>query len=681
MMAGKDTTIFRLSITRKVFLVGAIPIVLAVALGIAATVLFDRADHARRGALTVSNVFRHVVSAMSAQTDFIQAEPMERSTHLGSFLANAGAASAGLGELDRTVSDPDQRDAITATINALNRFRTAMGELETVIAASDRRTRRMNNQLGRLRALVEAVRARGSETSNAAAGPQRQNIASALQAINPPTPAKAQDVAVQTILLADKSEEAMRRHKLAAIADLAASSGRLRRAIGDLLVAASQRSGMLEALDSWQRELTGARADFAIQNAILRRMVAASNGMVFEVSNLNASLSRHAEAAGDKARQILAFSAAIGLAVAVVFGLVVAGSITRPLKRLEQDMRVRAAEPAKGALPEAERSDEIGRMARATNHFLAELQKREGALRRAKDETDTTLAKLKRTQSELLQREKLASLGQLVAGIAHEINTPLGVALTTATVMRQETEKFGQATAEGKVTRQAFDDFIARTGEGARLVNANLDRAAELVASFKQVAADQASGERRAFMMSDFLDDLFRSLGPMRRRFSHRMTVDCAPDIVMISYPGALSQVLTNLLTNAYAHGFAPGDSGTVSVKVEPKGADRVAITFCDDGRGIAAEHQARIFDPFFTTGRGSGSTGLGLHIIYNLVTGMLSGSIKVDSTVGKGTCFTIDIPRERPETETAARHADAIAGGRSDLTPDRRLESRPARG
>ncbi|WAP70671.1 sensor histidine kinase [Jiella pelagia] len=287
------------------------------------------------------------------------------------------------------------------------------------------------------------------------------------------------------------------------------------------------------------------------------------------------------------------------------------------------------------------------------------LNKRETALFSAKEETEHALDQLKRTQGELIQSEKLASLGQLVAGIAHEINTPLGVALTTATVMRQETERFRKATSEGKITRQAFDDFVKRSGEGAELIDANLERAAGLVASFKQVAADQASGERRSFQMNDFVADLFRSLGPMRKRYPHEVSVDCEADIAMSTHPGAISQILTNLLTNAYAHAFAGDESGKISVVVRRKGPDEARIVFSDDGRGISSQNLGRIFDPFFTTGRASGSTGLGLHIVYNLVTVTLGGTIVASSEIGGGTRFVIDIPRVR-ETPPPAEQDEA---------------------
>ena len=795
----KGGGIFRLSITRRVFLVGATPIVLAVLFGIAAMLLVDRADQARRDALIVSTVFRNVVSAMSARDDFIAAAPLDRNTHLGAFMASLVAATTGLSEIAASTTDTDDADAITTTIGALERFRRAMGELQIAIEENDLRARAMDTRLDRLMTLAEEARGRQHAASVGVVSQLRQRNRAMAEAVDlsraavlmrqtvvqawmrrvetdtgPSAPAAsgrrpddataatilpasenelvetrlsnaaetlvaalgaagrgdqldafksefatfrsggspdtllafldrglkvdgsavrasqegfsglldealaaqasgqgAQNVAVETIRLGETTREAMRRRDSQAVAAMIARNTSLREAIAALPISPLVQSEMLDTLDSWRRELSASRDGLTAQNAILRRMAIASAGIVFEVSNLNASLSKNADQTGAAARRILVVSAGFSLFVAMAFGLAVARSITRPLKRLEKGMLDRAADPALGPLAESERGDEVGRMTRATNHFLAELHKREAALHQAKDETDRALTALKRTQSELIQSEKLASLGQLVAGIAHEINTPLGVALTTATVMREETERFRRATGEGKVTRQAFDDFITRSGEGAELIDSNLERAAGLVVSFKQVAADQASGERRAFQMDDFVADLFRSLGPMRKRYPHEVSVDCEADIAMSTYPGALSQILTNLLTNSYAHAFAAGETGQIAVVVRRDGPDGVRITFSDDGRGIPGHDLGKIFDPFFTTGRASGSTGLGLHIVYNLVTATLGGTIVASSVVGDGTRFVIDLPRVRQaprpsageDAETAPEAADRAEG------------------
>ena len=790
--SGKGGRIFRLSITRRVFLVGAMPIVLAVMLGVAAIVLFYQADQARRGALAVSTVFRNVVLAMSARDDFIAAAPATRRTNLGAFMANIGAATTGLSQIGSETTEAEVNDAVIATIASLERFRRAMGELQIAIEANDARALAMNTRLDRLITLVEEARGRQQQANTGVVSQLRQRDAEMREALdltaaaigmrgavvdtlvqrlkasaaqsgaNPVLPQggaandapsgasspativpanedgladarlanaaetlrsafnaagrseklaaidavladfraggspepilaflrrclkidgsavraaeesfsgllddavaaqatekAAQDVAVETIRLGERTREAIRLRDSGAIASMVEKNVDLREAIAALPISPLVQSEMLDALDSWRRELAAARDGLAAQNTILRMMAIASGGIVFEVSNLNSFLSKNADETGTAAQRILIVSAVLCLLVAMAFGLAVSRSITQPLKRLEQGMLARADDPTLGTLPEAERSDEIGRMSRATNHFLDELGKREAALRLAKDEIERALSALKRTQNELIQSEKLASLGQLVAGIAHEINTPLGVAFTTATVMREETKGFRKATSEGKVTRQAFDAFVERTAEGAELVDANLARAADLVVSFKQVAADQASGERRSFQMDAFIDDLFRSLGPMRRRAGHLLEIDCDEDIAMASYPGALSQVLTNLLTNAHAHAFGKGETGRIVITVRGNGPDRVKITFSDDGRGIPPENHPRIFDPFFTTGRSSGSTGLGLHIVHNLVTGTLGGTITTESEVGSGTRFVIDIPRLR---EDAPRSSD----------------------
>jgi signal transduction histidine kinase len=173
----------------------------------------------------------------------------------------------------------------------------------------------------------------------------------------------------------------------------------------------------------------------------------------------------------------------------------------------------------------------------------------------------------------------------------------------------------------------------------------NLSRAIDLVYSFKQVAADQASGERRQFDLRTWLDELLTSLGPVLRKSGHDVRVDCPPDVTLDTYPGSLAQVLTNLVMNAIVHAYQPGKTGQLTILARPLGGRMVRLTFADDGRGIAPEHIGKIFDPFFTTSRDRGGTGLGLHIVYNLVTAKLQGGIDVDSTPGKGTRFTIDLP------------------------------------
>jgi signal transduction histidine kinase len=244
--------------------------------------------------------------------------------------------------------------------------------------------------------------------------------------------------------------------------------------------------------------------------------------------------------------------------------------------------------------------------------------------------------------------------------VAHEINTPVGVALTTATTLSDEVESFSDLALTGQVPRSKFVHFVERMKEGSELLFSNLTRAAELVHSFKQVAADQVSSERRSFTVSTWVHELLTSLRPVLRKSGHEISVECEPDLMVDTYPGALAQVLTNLLMNAVAHAYAPGVGGRLTLRISEPEPGMLRIVFADDGLGIETEHLGRVFDPFFTTARSRGNTGLGLHIAYNLVTSKLQGRIEVASAPGEGTQFTIMLPTRAPETEPERLMASA---------------------
>jgi signal transduction histidine kinase len=217
--------------------------------------------------------------------------------------------------------------------------------------------------------------------------------------------------------------------------------------------------------------------------------------------------------------------------------------------------------------------------------------------------------------------------------------------MTTSTALESELETLRRKVETGRLMKSDMTRTVERLSEGARLTFVNLNRAADLVYSFKQIAADQASGERRKFELKGWLHELLTSLGPMLRRAGHEMSVECPEDIVVDSYPGALVQVITNLISNARDHAFPDGRKGNLSLKVMRLAGERVRISFSDNGVGIPSEHRPKVFDPFYTTGRDRGSTGLGLHIIYNLVTGTLGGRIDLESAPGAGTTIRIEIP------------------------------------
>jgi signal transduction histidine kinase len=245
----------------------------------------------------------------------------------------------------------------------------------------------------------------------------------------------------------------------------------------------------------------------------------------------------------------------------------------------------------------------------------------------------------------------MAALGQLVAGVAHEINTPIGIALTAISYLAEQTNEFSASYRQGQMKKSNLEAYIATAVDSSDLVRMNINRAAVLISSFKQVAVDQTSENLRDFQMHEFLTELLTSLNPEFKRSRHTVLFECPDELKIRSYPGALAQVLTNLLGNALKHAFADDQSGTLRIDVLPKG-EEVVIVVADDGQGISDEILPRIFEPFFTTKRSSGGTGLGLHIVYNLIHEKLKGQITVESKVGKGTRFAVTIPRMLPELE-----------------------------
>lgn len=259
------------------------------------------------------------------------------------------------------------------------------------------------------------------------------------------------------------------------------------------------------------------------------------------------------------------------------------------------------------------------------------------------------------TRDELVRAEKLAALGGMVAGVAHELNTPVGIALTAITHVEDGITELDQTVAAGKLTRSKLGEYQDMLRESAQLVHVNIARAAELVQSFKQVAVDQASEERRTFLLRQYIEEVLASLAPRLRREPHIISFDCPPDLEMDTYPGALFQVLTNLLMNAVIHAFEPGQRGAITLTGRALPDDRVELQFRDNGRGVSPDHLQRLFEPFFTTNRARGGSGLGLHIVYNLVTQSLKGRIGVTSVEGEGTCFTLTLPRHMPQAEMAA--------------------------
>ncbi|SMH40220.1 PAS-domain containing protein [Azospirillum agricola] len=271
------------------------------------------------------------------------------------------------------------------------------------------------------------------------------------------------------------------------------------------------------------------------------------------------------------------------------------------------------------------------------------------AVRAAKEEAERALYDLKEAQVHLIQAEKMAVLGSLVAGVTHEVNTPIGIALTGASLLAEKTRGLRGLFEAGTMRRADFADYIDTADEAAQLMLLNIERAVRLIQSFKQIAVDQASEERRVFELSHYIQEVLRSLGVRIRRSGHAVTVLCPEELTLDSYPGAFGQILTNLVMNSITHGYEAGQRGALRIDVT-ESADEVTLVYADDGRGIPSDLQGKVFEPFFTTCRDNGGSGLGLNIVYTLVTRTLRGHIRLDSRPGEGVTFTLRFPRVAPQ-------------------------------
>jgi signal transduction histidine kinase len=261
-----------------------------------------------------------------------------------------------------------------------------------------------------------------------------------------------------------------------------------------------------------------------------------------------------------------------------------------------------------------------------------------------------TMQTLQRAQEELIQSDRLASLGSLVAGVAHELNTPIGNALIAASSMSEDVVDMQRTVSSGTVKRADFDRFMARVAEGSELTLRSLQRAVSLISSFKQVAVDQASERRRDFDLAQVLNEVIDTLRPKLKMASAELQLDLQPGLNLRSYPGPLGQVIINLFTNAITHGFEGSRSGRISVSTQALGKDRVRITVADNGTGIAPENLGQIFDPFFTTKLGRGGSGLGLSVSHRIVTKILGGQISIRSQLGAGATFELTLPVTAPD-------------------------------
>ena len=259
-------------------------------------------------------------------------------------------------------------------------------------------------------------------------------------------------------------------------------------------------------------------------------------------------------------------------------------------------------------------------------------------------ELSKALEHLKTTQAQLVESEKMASLGGLVAGVAHEINTPIGIGVTAATTLANQTKKTVTAYDNKQLKGSALKAYFDTAFQGSQLISNNLERAAKLIQSFKQVAVDQSRLEKRSFALKQYIQETLINLKPHLKKKQHQVIVNEDERIEINSYPGAFSQIITNLVMNSLNHAYSKGEAGHLIFELKLE-SEHLIVKYSDDGCGIPSAHLKKLFEPFFTTARAKGGTGLGLHIVYNIVTQKLHGTISVESEVGVGSTFIIKLP------------------------------------
>lgn len=293
---------------------------------------------------------------------------------------------------------------------------------------------------------------------------------------------------------------------------------------------------------------------------------------------------------------------------------------------------------------------EVGERVRAQEMLKAYSdQLEERVVARTKELSDA-LNNLQSTQRHLVEVEKMAALGNLVAGVAHEINTPVGIGVSMASLLEGETAKILKTISTGRIKLKDLKEYLQTAQESSTLILNNLQRAANLVQSFKQVAVDQTSHQQRLFQVKSYFEEILISLKPELKRVDYTIDVLGDEAFLLDSYPGDFAQIITNLIINSVLHGYNEGEKAHLTINFTHQD-NQFKLVYTDDGCGISPENLVKIFDPFFTTSRKRGGTGLGLHIVYNIVTQKLKGTIQCTSEPGQGTQFIITLPLSLPST------------------------------
>ncbi len=337
------------------------------------------------------------------------------------------------------------------------------------------------------------------------------------------------------------------------------------------------------------------------------------------------------------------------LLVCILYYYSIARIINNPLSALMTGVENLAQGELQHVI-EINSNDEMGRLAKAFNDMSEDVHQKSTLLRESHAELEALLEQqskeLESTQMQLIESEKMSSLGELVAGVSHEVSTPIGICITAESFFRDEAERIHRKFNEGGMARQDFTDFMKVALENSEILSANLNRTAQLIKNFKQVAVDQCIEDLRPFAVHGYILDLLSTLKPRIKSLKHVIEVIGDEKLVLTTLPGALAQIITNLIMNSIIHGFEDIEKGCISIDIQAKG-DGMLIVYKDDGKGMSEESLAKVFNPFFTTRKGKGGTGLGMNIVYKLITDSLKGDIKCTSQLGQGVKFEIFIANQ----------------------------------
>lgn len=366
--------------------------------------------------------------------------------------------------------------------------------------------------------------------------------------------------------------------------------------------------------------------------------------------------------------EMIALSIVITIFVAVLISFHVSGAITKPLIKITEKAKAIVENDFDMSGFEVKSSDESGvlahyfkMMVEKLTHEIDNRKKAELSLKALNNDLElmvddrtkalnTTIEELRFAHQQLVESERLASLGNIVSGVTHEINTPLGSSLSTASHIQHLNEKFKLNLHENKMSKADVIKYLDQMDEAVELLNFSLQRATDLVQSFKLIAVNQHSNHHTQFYICEYIEKTLLSLRHEYKNSGHQIEFIHQEDFLIKSYPGAYSQIITNLLMNAIIHAFAPNQKGHILISLEGQ-EQQIQLSFKDDGVGMSEEIIAHIFDPFFTTKKETGGSGLGLNLVYTLVTKQLMGSIQCLSKIGLGTEFIINVPITPPET------------------------------